>query len=154
MTRTKQALAAATVLVFSAANIASAAPQCYRANEIEADQAIRYQAKLMVLSDSCSSDSYTVFVHRNAEVITSYQHQLIEYFRRNNQHHPEDEFDRFITRLANQYALGAGQQKLDSLCMNAAPFLTQAPNFGKDDFRRFVAQQAADERRTYPSCEG
>ena len=154
MTKSKQAMAMATALFFSVASVASAAPQCYRASEIEADQAMRYQAKLMVLSDSCSSDSYSVFVHRNADVISSYQHQLIEYFRRSNQHRPEDEFDRFITRLANQYALGAGQQKLDSLCTNAAPFLTQAPNFGKEDFRRFVAQQAADERRTYPTCEG
>ena len=152
MTRTKQALALATALVFGSACIASAAPQCYRSNEIEADQAMRYQAKLMVLSDSCSSDSYSQFVRRNAEVISYYQHQLIDRYRRIDQRHAEDEFDRFITRLANEYALGAGEQRLDSLCANAHGFLTQAPNFGKDEFRHFVAQQAADERQSYTVC--
>lgn len=153
MTKTKQGLALATALFFAVASVASAGTQCYRANEIEADQAMRYQAKLMVLSDSCSSDSYSQFVRHNAEVISSYQHQLIEHFRRVNQRRPEDEFDRFLTRLANQYALGAGEEKLDSLCMHAADFLTQAPNFGKDEFRHFVARQAAEERQSYPSCE-
>jgi hypothetical protein len=153
MTKTKQGLALATALFFGAASVASAAPQCYRTNEIEADQAMRYQSKLMVLSDSCSSDSYSQFVRRNAEVISSYQHQLIEHFRRIDRHRPEDEFDRFLTRLANQYALGAGEEKLDSLCAQSAAFLTQAPNFGKDEFRRFVAQQAVDERQSYSRCE-
>lgn len=153
MTKTKQGLALATAIFFGVATVASAAPQCYRANEIEADQAMRYQAKLMVLSDSCSSDSYSQFVRRNAELISSYQHELIEHFRRADRHRPEDEFDRFLTRLANQYALGAGEEKLDSLCTHAANFLTQAPHFSKDEFRRFVAQQAVDERQSYPSCE-
>ena len=150
--KAKPILALATALVFGSASIASAAPQCYRTGEIEADQAMRYQAKLMVLSDTCSSDSYSRFVRRNAEVISSYQHQLIDYYRRIDQRHAEDQFDRFITRLANEYALGAGEQRLDSLCANAAGFLTQAPNFGKDDFRHFVAQQAADERQSYSIC--
>jgi len=152
MTRTKRGLALATALVFASASVASAAPQCYRSTEIEADQAMRYQAKLMVLSDTCSSDSYSQFVRRNAEAISFYQHQLIDYYRRIDQRHAEDQFDRFITRLANEYALGAGEQRLDSLCANSAAFLTQAPNFGKDEFRHFVAQQAADERRSYQVC--
>jgi len=152
MRNMKQGLALATALYFAIASVASAASQCYRSNEVEADQAMRYQAKLMVLSDSCSSDSYSRFVRRNAELISAYQHQLIEHFRRIDQRHAEDEFDRFITRLANQYALGAGEEKLDSLCSNAAGFLSQAPNFGKDEFRHFVAQQAEDERQSYSIC--
>lgn len=38
-------------MLLGAIATANAAPQCYRANEIEAEQAMRYQAKLMVLSD-------------------------------------------------------------------------------------------------------
>lgn len=135
--------------VVSAAN---AAPQCYRATEIEADQAVRYQAKLMVLSDSCRSNSYNQFVNRNAEVLSSYQRQLIGFFRRADTRRPEDAFDRFLTRLANQVALTAGQEPLDSLCPRSAEFLTQAVSFGKDDFRRYVAAQAAVERKSYQTC--
>jgi hypothetical protein len=152
--KSKPGFAIAAALIFGVVNVASAAPPCYHANEIEADQAMRYQAKLMVLSDSCGSHSYNEFVQHNAAIIASYQHQLIEYFRRADRHRPEDEFDRFLTRLANQYALGAGQQRLDFLCRDAADFLTKAPNFAGEEFRHFVVQQAADARKTYPNCTG
>lgn len=139
-------------MLLGAIATANAAPQCYRANEIEAEQAMRYQAKLMVLSDSCRSNSYSQFLRRNAEAISSYQHQLIGYFRRIDGRRPEDAFDRFLTRLANQFALGAGQEPLDSLCIKAADFLSQALNFGKEEFRHFMAEQAALERKSYRSC--
>lgn len=141
-----------SILILGVVATANAAPQCYRATEIEAEQAMQYQVKLMVLSDTCRSDSYGQFVHRNSELISFYQHQLIEHFRRVDARHPIDAFDRFQTRLANQYALGAGQEPVDSLCAKSAAFLTQAPGFGKDDFRRFVVQQAAVERPSYPRC--
>ena len=131
---------------------AHAAPQCYLPNEIEADQAARYQAKLMVLSDSCRSNSYNQFVNRNAEAIRSYQHQMIGFFRRGDARRPEDQFDKFLTRLANQIALTAGQEPLDSLCPRSADFLTQAVSFGKDEFRHYVAAQAAVERKSYRVC--
>jgi hypothetical protein len=150
--KSKRGLAIATALFFGVVNVASAAPQCYHVNEIEADQAMRYQEKLMVLSDSCRSHSYNEFVQHNAAIIASYQHQLIEYFRRADRHRPEDQFDRFLTRLANQYALGAGQQRLDFLCRDAADLLTKAPQFAGEEFHHFVVQQAADARKTYLSC--
>jgi len=36
------------LFLLGAVATAEAAPQCYRASEIEAEQAVRYQAKLMV----------------------------------------------------------------------------------------------------------
>jgi hypothetical protein len=147
---TKSGIAA--VIMLGAIASANAAPQCYKATEIEADQAVRYQAKLMVLSDSCRSNSYSEFVHRNAEVIRTYQHQLIDYFRRINGHRPEDAFDRFLTRIANQIALTTGQVPLDTLCGKAANFLAQAVTFGKEEFRHFVAHQAAEESKSYQNC--
>lgn len=139
------------VILLGAAT-ANAAPQCYRASEIEANEAMRYQAKLMVLSDTCRSPSYTQFVQRNAEIISSYQHEMIGYYRRIDGRRPLDEFDRYLTRLANQFALGAGQEPVASLCQKSASFLNEAHNFGKEEFRRFVAQQAAQERTSYPRC--
>jgi hypothetical protein len=141
-----------SILFLGVVATANAAPQCYRANEIEAEQAMQYQAKLMVLSDTCRSDSYGQFVHRNSDVISSYQRQLIEHFRRVDARHPIDEFDRFQTRIANQFALGAGQEPVASLCAKSAAFFTQAHSFSKDEFRRFVAEQAAVQRPSYPRC--
>lgn len=130
---------------------AEAAP-CYHAGEIEAEQAVRYQAKLMVLSDSCRSDSYREFITHNAAVVSFYQKQMIGFFRRQEARSPEDAFDRFLTRIANQFALAVGQEPLASLCPRSADFLTQANSFGNDDFRHYVAEQAAIERRTYRVC--
>ncbi len=147
---TKASLIAIALMGVAAS--ASAAPQCYRASEIEAEQAMRYQAKLMVLSDACRSTSYNQFVNRNSAVIISYQHALIGRFRRSEGRHAEDAFDRFLTKLANQFALGAGQQPVDALCGQSAGFLTQARDFRAEEFRRFVAQQAVEERQSYPRC--
>lgn len=136
----------------SVVTAANAAPPCYSANEIEADQAVRYQAKLMVLSDSCRSSSYSDFVHRNAQILSAYQRQLIGFYRRSEPRRPEDAFDRFLTRIANQIALTTGQEPLVSLCAKAADFLTQANSFSKEEFRRYVAAQATEERKSYPIC--
>ena len=130
---------------------AQAAP-CYHATEIEADQAVRYQAKLMVLSDSCRTDSYRAFVTHNAQVLSFYQKQMIEYFRRQEARSPEDQFDRFLTRIANQIALSVGQEPLATLCPRSADFLTQANSFGSEEFRHYVAEQALVERRSYRAC--
>jgi hypothetical protein len=140
------------VALMGVAASASAAPQCYRASEIEAEQAMRYQAKLMVLSDACRSSSYNQFVNRNRVIIIAYQHALIDRFRRSSGRHAEDAFDRYQTKLANEFALGAGQQSVDKLCGQSAAFLTQARDFHSNDFQRFVARQAVEERHSYPHC--
>lgn len=140
------------LLLMGVAATANAAPQCYRASEIEAEQAMRYQAKLMVLSDACRSDSYSEFIHRNSAVIIDYQHKLIAHFRRTAGRHAEDVFDRFLTRLANQYALGAGQRSVATLCSESAGFLRKAQHFSAREFRHFMARQVAEEHRSYRSC--
>jgi hypothetical protein len=140
------------VITIGAMAAAQAAPQCYRASEIEADQALRYQAKLMVLSDSCRSDSYDEFVTHNAKALSLYQQQMIGFFRRHDAPRPEDALEKFLTRVANQIALSFGQEELASLCPRSADFLTQAVNFGKDEFRSYVAEQAAIERHSYRAC--
>jgi len=141
-----------SLLMLGSVATANAAPLCYHTNEAEAEQAMRYQAKLMVLSDTCRSDAYTQFVHRNASVISGYQHDLIGYYRRADGRHAENAFDSYITRLANEYALGAGKEPLASLCAKSAEFLSQAPNLGKDEFRHYVVAQMAVERPSHPAC--
>lgn len=134
------------------ATVAQAAPECFSVSEIEAEQAMRYQAKLMVLSDTCRSDAYGQFLRNNAALIAGYQHEMIDHYRRTNARHAETAFDTYLTRLANEFALSAGQQSLPTLCAGSADFLTQAPTLGKDAFRHYVAAQAAEERHGYRQC--
>jgi hypothetical protein len=140
------------VALLSSAAIAQAAPQCFSAKEIEAEQAVRFQAELMVLSDSCGVESYRHFTVRNGEVLSSYQKEMIEHFRRTGPGRAEATFDRYITRLANEASLRVGEQALPALCSKSAEFLAKADNLGKEDFRRYVAQQAAARRKEYHSC--
>jgi len=77
---------------------------------------------------------------------------LIGYFRRTEGKRPEDAFDRYQTRLANQFALEAGHETIDRLCPRSAGFLAQAPAFQKDEYRRFIAAEAASARTSYAVC--
>jgi hypothetical protein len=146
--------AAAAVLLLGTAALAAAAPatSCYRPAEIEAEQAVRFQTELMVLSDTCQRDSYVRFSHRNAETLASYQKQLVDRFSRTQHGQGERAFDRYITALANEVSLHMGQEPAAQLCNRSADFLAKAGSFDKGDFRRYVAAQADEHRRDYRRC--
>ncbi len=140
-------------VVFAGSVSVAQAATCYRAEEIEADQAVRFQTQLMVASDSCGSKSYTEFTHRNASTLAAYQQKMIGYFRRVSGRGADSAFDRFITSLANQEALSAGRETVSVLCTRSADLLSKGQTFGKDDFVHYVAQQAAAAKGTYPTCK-
>ena len=140
-------------VIFAGSVSVAQAATCYKADEIEADQAVRFQTQLMVLSDSCGSQSYTEFTTRNGSTLAAYQNTLIDYFKRSGGH-ADSAFDRFITALANKTALDAGRQPIASLCTQSADFLTKAGAFNKADFQHYVAEQAAAQRANYQSCKG
>jgi hypothetical protein len=140
------------VVLAGTVSVAQAAT-CYRAEEVEADQAVRFQTELMVVSDSCGSESYTEFTHRNASTLRAYQEKMIGYFRRVGGRSPDSAFDKFITSLANQMALSAGKETVGVLCTRSADLLRKGQTFGRDDFVHYVAQQAAAVRGTYPICK-
>lgn len=140
------------VMLAGTVSVAQAAT-CYRTDEIEADQAVRFQTQLMVLSDSCGSTSYTQFTHRNAATLAAYQATMIGYFRRIGARGADSAFDKFITALANKTALDVGKEPIAAVCMRSAEFLTKAGAFGKDDFVHYVTEQAVAQRANYPSCK-
>jgi hypothetical protein len=139
-------------LVGSAAAALAATPQCLSPDDIEAEQAIRYQTELMVLSDTCGAQTYTHFARRNRDALVDYQHQVIERFRRSGTPHAEARFDSYMTKLANEVSLRAGRQPLAAMCQEAVPFLAKADQLGRDEFRRLIAEQAAQHRSEYRSC--
>ena len=135
---------AAVVLLGSAAWAVAATPQCLRPNEVEADQAIRFQTELMVISDTCGAQSYTHFARRNRDALVQYQQQLIEGFRRGGSAHAEERFDAYLTQLANETSLRMGGQPVAQMCQNAQQLLTTADTMSSADFRRYVAERAAN----------
>ncbi|HEV8016615.1 MAG TPA: hypothetical protein VGP48_13840 [Stellaceae bacterium] len=140
------------VMLAGSVSVAQAAT-CYRSDEIEADQAVRFQTQLMVLSDSCGSTSYTQFTHRNASTLAAYQEKMIGYFRRISGRGADSAFDRFITSLANKTALDAGREPIAALCTRSADFLTKAEGFDREGFMHYVVEQAAAQRGNYQTCK-
>jgi len=140
-------------VIFAGSVSVAQAASCYRADEIEADQAVRFQTQLMVVSDSCGSQSYTEFTHRNASTLAAYQQKMIGYFRRASGRGADSAFDRFITSLANQMALSAGKETVSALCTRSADLLTKGQTFDRNAFVSYVAQQAAAVKGTYPTCK-
>jgi hypothetical protein len=145
---------AGVLAVILAGSVSAAqAATCYRNNEVEADQAVRFQAELMVLSDSCGSTSYSQFTHHNASTLAEYQKTMIGYFRRGNARGADSAFDKFITSLANKSALDVGREPIASVCTRSADLLAKAQNFGRDDFIHYVSAQAAAARGNYKVCK-
>jgi len=137
---------AAVVLLGSAAWAAAATPQCLRANEVEADQAIRFQTEIMVVSDTCGAQTYTRFARRNRDALVQYQHELVERFRRSGSAHAQERLDSYLTQLANEASLRLGAEPVAEMCRNAQPLLATADTLSGDQFRRYVAQRAAADR--------
>lgn len=141
-------------LLAGSVSVAHAA-SCYRGDEIEADQAMRFQAQVMVLSDSCHSASYGDFKQHNGTTLAAYQQTMIGHFRRGgvSARGADNEFDRFITALANKMALNYGNEPVNTLCSRTAHFLADAGHFSRTEFVHYVSEQAVANRQTYTMCK-
>lgn len=146
------AAALAGIVFFAAVPVAAAFSHCFREPELEAQEAVRYQAKLMVLSDTCGGQTYRRFTIRNRDAIVHYQDELVEHFRRIGARDAEQSFDRYITGLANRISLSVGRQPLASLCSDAAAFLAQADKLDHAQFVHLVAAMAAEKKNAYLRC--
>lgn len=140
------------VILAGSFSVAQAAT-CYRNGEIQADQAVRFQAQLMVLSDTCGSASYTDFSRRNAATLADYQQTLIGHFRRADGRSADRVFDRFITELANKMSLSYGKQSVAALCTHSADFLATAQGLNRREFVHYVDKQAAIRHDDYRTCK-
>jgi hypothetical protein len=142
------------VMLAGSVSVAQAA-SCYRSDEIEAEQAVRLQAQIMVLSDSCHSESYGEFRQHIGAALAAYQRTIIGHYRRDgaSARAADNAFDSFITALANKMALAYGNEPVGTLCPRSANFLSQAGHFSRDDFVHYVSEQAAANRQTYTICK-
>ena len=63
-------LGAALSVVAIAAN--AAPKECFSNADLEAEEAVRFQARLMVMSDICRDTTYGLFTQRNRDAIDSW----------------------------------------------------------------------------------
>jgi hypothetical protein len=113
-----------TALVLSCivASAAAAAEDCLRPAEAEADQAIRFQTELMVVSETCREQTYPRFLRRNRKALVDYQQRMIERYRRTGAPRPRASLDSYMTQLANQISLQVSAEPVEALCRDQADF--------------------------------
>ncbi len=148
----KAVLAAA---IFAAASVqgASAADRhCYSATDMEAEQAIRFQTNLMVISSACRDSVYGEFRARNSSAIIRYQRIMIAHFRREGARNAQSEFDAWNTSLANEISLSEGAQPTVLVCQRAADLLKMASTLNSQGLHDYAVAQAAGPTETHPRC--
>ncbi len=133
---------AASILLLAGVATAATEP-CLRPAEFEADEAIRFQTELMVVSDTCRDTTYLRFAQRNRKALAEYQKRMIEHYRRGGAAQPKARLDSDMTQLANEASLRAGATRPEELCRDKADFLATAASLDGKTFRRYVAEQAA-----------
>jgi hypothetical protein len=147
-------LGAVLSLAAMAANAAAPRPDCFSNADVEAEQAVRFQAQLMVLSDICRDSTYGLFTQRNREAIMAYQRQMIDHFKRAGERRADITFENYMTRLANQESIASGQRTTGEVCQPSNTLITTANSIGTSkDFRTFAATQAAANRSSYRACK-
>lgn len=150
----RRTIATAAILSLAAASTPSiAADPCFQPAEIEADQGVRYQAELMVLSNMCGGDFYRDFTVRNRDQIVSYQHQLMERFRRAGASKPEATLDSFLTRVANEVALENGRQLRATVCSRSATEMAGAKTLDREQYRARAVELATAHQSAYRRCK-
>lgn len=132
---------------------ATAATQgCLQTAEAEAEQAIRFQTELMVVSETCHEQTYPQFLHRNRIALAEYQRRMIERYRRAGAARPKASLDTYMTRLANETALRVSNEPVEALCHEQADFLATAGALEGKKFRRYIAKQAVADDAEHRRC--
>ncbi|HXQ49777.1 MAG TPA: hypothetical protein VN802_01680 [Stellaceae bacterium] len=149
--------AAATALSLAATSGAmpavAATVACFQTADMEADQAMRFQTELMVLSDTCGVTSYRDFTVRNREQIIAYQHQLLDHFKRIGARSPQASLDSFLTQIANESALKDGRELREVVCSRSATLFVTAQTLDSEHFRVRASELATTNQATYRRCK-
>jgi hypothetical protein len=101
----------------------------------------------------CGGDFYRDFTVRNRDQIVSYQHQLMEHFRRAGARSPEASLDSFLTRVANEQALENGRQLRAAVCNRSAAEIAGAKTLDREQFRARAVELAAAHQSAYRRCK-
>jgi hypothetical protein len=143
-----------TVLLLLCLGVGATAanPDCLRPAEAEAEQAIRFQTELMVVSETCHEQAYPQFLHRNRRALADYQRRMLERYRRAGAPRPKASLDSYMTRLANETALRVSDEPAEVLCHEQADFLAAAKTLDGKKFRRYITKQAVERDGEHRRC--
>jgi hypothetical protein len=148
----RKLILAAAVLAAVPLQEASAAGKCYSQTDIEAEQAILFQTKVMVVSSACQNTTYAEFRLRNKDAIIAYQKAMIDHFRRAGQRKPDMYFESYITGLANEASRNQNGVPTYQVCQQAEELMKLAGSLDTPGFRQYAATQAVSAGANYTRC--
>jgi hypothetical protein len=149
----RRAVVAAAIFAAVSLHGASAADRhCYSDVDLEAEQAIRFQTNLMVISSACRDTVYGEFRARNTAAIIRYQKIMIAHFRREGARNAQGAFDSWNTSLANEISLKQGVESTAVVCQNAAELLKRASTLDAKGLHDYAVAQAAGPAETNLKC--
>jgi surface antigen len=125
-----------------------AAP-CFLPAEIEADQALRLRADLMVIGVHCKDPSYTRFIERNQDTLSAYEQILGERFERSGPDAAAN-LQAYLAQLERQSKARAEQSP--SFCADALELVETGNTMRPDTLRTYASARAEAARQTYAVC--
>jgi hypothetical protein len=126
--------------------------RCSSPADLEAEQAIRFQTHVMVVSSACRDTIYAEFRLRNRLAIIAYQNEMIAHFRREGARAPDRAFETWITHLANEASREQSGLPTAQICQQSAPMMKQASLLDAKGLHQFAAAQAATVSANYTKC--
>ncbi len=119
--------------------VASAEP-CYTGDEVEADQALRYQAWLRVVGLSCSGYAqYQSFADKNQSLLQDYQNRLIHFYKAHYKGDAEARLHARESEASNEESLVATRGGTLALCKAHADELQRAAQGSSEDIKHEIA---------------
>ena len=154
------AIAIAAFMTTTAAQ--AVAGQCYTPREFEAEQGLRIHSELMVISLTCMKmpqgasmyQKYQAFTNKNKILLSSYEDDMIEFFRAQGVSAPEKEFHTLRTALANQISQHAIKMSTSNFCQHFGNRIDSALSMDQQKLRRWAQQPWPNSPTTKPVCGG
>lgn len=138
------------------------ASQCYQPKEAEAEQGIRIHSELMVIGLNCQHmvkvknknlyTAYREFTGEHADLFSSYETILMDYYQQNGSVNPEATLDQMRTAFANKISNDAAKMRPDVFCSRYAPRISKASVMKYDELRRWAATIYPSHPVSKPLC--
>jgi len=140
----------------------NSAQACYTAREREAEQGLRIHSELMVIGLSCNRmpqghelyEKYQRFTRKNADLIATYESDLISYYKSEGVRDPEKKLNTLRTDIANDISGKATAMSTHSFCDTYGSYLDQALEMDQQKLRRWAQSVWQDQPVSEQMCSG
>ncbi|WP_148293997.1 hypothetical protein [Azospirillum sp. B4] len=135
---------------------------CYSSAEFDAEQAIRFHTRLMVIGLTCQQLGgnyeglyvrYKKFTLAHRTQIIAWEDALIAHFRKTSKGNPNRALDTLRTHLANEMSQHIAAVSTDVYCAQHAPSLAQAELMTDSDVVKTISNDAVVRVSELPRCD-